>query len=89
MDVIACCAGATTTPNYLRSALVKISFTAPRPQPREAVVKECLRKLGKTPSFISGRGNRLASFFMQYIFSRKKAINIMGSTTRKMYRIRN
>ena len=89
VDVIACCAGATTTPNYLRSAPEKISFAAPRPQSPEAVVEECLRKLGKTPSFISGRGNKLASFFMQHIFSRKRAINIMGSTTRKMYRIRD
>jgi hypothetical protein len=43
--------------------------------------------LGKKPSYITGRGNRIASFFMQKIFSRKMAIQIMGDNTKKMYRI--
>jgi hypothetical protein len=87
VDVIACCAGATATPNYIRSMPGKTSFAAPQPQKPEAVVKECMRKLGKVPSFTSGSGNKLAAFLMQHIFSRKKAINIMGNSTRKMYRI--
>ena len=89
VDVIACCAGATATANYKNSKPGKISFLAPKPQEPEQVVEECLRRLGKTPSFISGSGNKLASFFMQYIFSRKKAITIMGDTTRKMYGIKD
>jgi short-subunit dehydrogenase len=35
---------------------------------------------------LQGSGNRLASFIMQKILPRKMAINIMGDTTRKMYR---
>jgi uncharacterized protein len=82
VDVIACCAGATGTPNYFNS---KPGKTGIKPQAPEEVVKECLRKIGKTPSFVSGTSNKLASFLMQHIFSRKMAINLMGNTTKKMY----
>ena len=88
VDVIACCAGATATPNYIQTKPGKISPLAPKPQQPEKVVEECLNRLGKTPSFISGTGNKVASFFMQHIFSRKKAITIMGDTTKKMYSIK-
>jgi hypothetical protein len=53
----------------------------------EEVVSECLAKLGRQPSMIAGRGNRLASFVMQRLLPRKAAINIMGDNTRKMYGI--
>jgi len=89
VDVIACCAGATTTPNYINSKPGKIGFAAPRPQLPEDVVEECLDKIGKTASFTSGGGNKLATFFMQHIFSRKRAIKIMGDTTKKMYGIKD
>jgi hypothetical protein len=53
----------------------------------EEVAEECLQKLGRKPSFITGRGNRIASFFMQKVLPRKTAVNIMGDNTRKMYRL--
>jgi short-subunit dehydrogenase len=53
----------------------------------EEVAKECLRMLGSKPSFITGKGNRVASFIMQKILPRKMAVNIMGDTTRKMYKL--
>jgi uncharacterized protein len=87
VDIIACCAGATATPGYKNSNPEKTWFLTPRVLDPEEVADECLRKLGKQPSFISGRGNRIASFIMQKIMPRKMAINIMGDTTRKMYRI--
>jgi hypothetical protein len=43
--------------------------------------------LGSKPSFITGRANRVASFIMQKILPRKMVVNIMGDTTRKMYRL--
>jgi short-subunit dehydrogenase len=89
VDVIACCAGATATPNYINSKPGKIGFAAPRPQLPEDVVEECLRKIGKTPSFTAGAGNKIASFIMQHIFSKKRAIKIMGDTTKKMYGIKD
>jgi short-subunit dehydrogenase len=87
VDVIACCAGATSTPNYLRTRPEKKRFLAPPVLTPGEVVEECMNKLGKVPSFIPGRGNRIASFIMQRIFPRKMAINIMGDNTRKMYRL--
>lgn len=87
VNVIACCAGATSTPGYNNSNPGKSSLFAPRVQAPEEVAEECLKKLGSRPSFISGRGNRIATFFMQKVLPRKMAITIMGNTTRKMYGI--
>ena len=89
VDIIGCCAGATMTPNYIQSKPKKISRLAPKPQLPEEVVDECLSKIGKAPSFISGRSNKIASFLMNHIFSVKRSINIMGDTARKMYGIRD
>ena len=87
VDVIACCAGATATPGFKKSKPENPGFFAPRIQDPEEVADECLKKLGKEPSYITGRGNRIASFIMQKILPRKMAINIMGDNTRKMYRL--
>jgi hypothetical protein len=87
VDIIACVAGATSTPGYIKSNPGKTSLFAPRILLPEEVAAECLKKLGKQPSVVTGRGNRIASFIMQKIFPRKMAINIMGDTTRKMYHL--
>ena len=87
VDVIACCAGATATPGFKNTYPEKTGFLTPRVLDPEEVVHECFKKLGKQPSYITGRANRLASFIMQKIPPRKMAINIMGDTTRKMYRL--
>jgi hypothetical protein len=87
VDVIACCAGATATPGYKNTHPEKTGFLTPRVLDPKEVADECFKKLGKQPSFIAGRGNRLASFVMQKIFTRKMAVTIMGDTTRKMYRL--
>jgi short-subunit dehydrogenase len=87
VDIIACCAGATSTPGYKKSNPEKTGFLTPRVLAPEEVAAECFKNLGNKPSFITGRGNRIASFIMQKIFPRKMAITIMGDTTRKMYRL--
>jgi len=87
VDVIACCAGATSTPNFINTKPQKTSFFAPRVESPEEVVQACMTRLGRKPSFISGRGNRIASFIMQKILPREMAINLMGSNTRKMYNL--
>lgn len=87
VDVIACCAGATSTPNFIKTKPEKKDFFAPKVQTPEEVVDECFRKLGKTPSFVCGNGNKLASFIMQNVLPLKMAIKIMGDTTRKMYHL--
>lgn len=86
VDVIACCAGATATPNFINTKPEKMGFfDAPVQAPKDVVI-ECFEKLGKTPSFVSGRSNKLITFFMQRILPRKLAITIMGDAARKMYR---
>ncbi len=87
VDVMTCCAGATSTPNYIDTKPEKTSIFAPKVQTPEAVVEECFKKLGKKPSIITGSGNKFASFIMQKLMPRKTAINTMGDNTRKMYRI--
>lgn len=87
VDVMACCAGATSTPNFKKSKPEKTSIFAPNVQTPDEVVAESLRKLGKKPSFIAGTGNKVASFFMQKVLPRKMTINIMGKNTQIMYRI--
>lgn len=87
VDIIACCAGATATPNFKNTNPEKNGFFAPRILTPEEIPDECFRQLGRQPSCIPGRGNRVASFIMQKILPRKMAVNIMGKTTRKMYRL--
>ena len=87
VDVIACVAGATATPNYLNTKPDDPGLIKPTVQNPDQVVEECFKKLGKTPSFICGFGNKLASIFMHKLFPRKLAVKIMGDTTRKMYRL--
>jgi short-subunit dehydrogenase len=87
IDIIACCAGATTTPNFLNTKPGATGLIKPPLQSPEAVVKECLQKIGKTPSFVSGTSNKLASFLMHRLLPRKLAAIILGSTTKEMYRV--
>jgi len=87
VDIRACCAGATTTPGYLRSGPAKAGIFAPAVLEPEEVVGECFKRIGKVPSFITGRGNRVASFFMHRLLPRKTAIQIMGDNTRRIYRL--
>jgi short-subunit dehydrogenase len=89
IDVIGCCAGATATPGYLNTNPGKASALEPKPQTPEQVVEACLKKIGKVPSFISGTGNKLVTFLMQYIFSRKMAVNLISDGMRKMYKIKD
>jgi len=85
VDIMACCAGATSTPGYINSAPAKTNLFAPAVQNPGELVRECFRKLGNKPSCITGRGNRIASFFMHRVLTRKMAVRIMGDNTRKMY----
>jgi short-subunit dehydrogenase len=89
VDVIACCAGATATPNYINTNPGKASILEPKPQSPEQVAEECLQKIGKTPYFISGTDNKLVSFLMRHLFSKKKAVTVMSDGMKKMYGIKD
>lgn len=88
VSVMACCAGATDTPNYSKSNPGRLGWLAPRIQQPHEVARECLAKLGTRPCLITGAGNKWASFFMTKLFSRKRAITIMGNATSDLYNLR-
>ena len=50
----------------------------------EQVAREALRELGRRPTMIPGRVNRLAALAMRWM-PRAFAIKTISSTTRKMY----
>lgn len=87
VDVISCIAGATSSPNFVKTKPKKAGLIEPKVQTPEQVVKECFAQLGKQPRVITGRANRIASFFMHRLLPRKLAIKIMGDTTKKMYEL--
>ena len=82
IDVLACCPNLIDTPNFRASAPAKSPMPATPPR---AVVAETLAALGRQPSIIPGRSNRLAAFVMRRLFPRRFAITLMGRTMRGMY----
>lgn len=80
VDVLACAAGATKTPNLLRAS--------PQGEPGmiepEQVVEEALAALGKGPMLVPGAFNRLASFFMRRVMPRRAAVELLGNRTAKL-----
>ena len=82
IDVLTCRAGATRTPRYLKDSgdEARSSFV-PEMEPAD-VAAEALAALGKTPSMVPGRANRLASAFMQRLLPRRTAVTVMGRASR-------
>jgi short-subunit dehydrogenase len=80
VDVLSVCAGATRTPNYLKSSPQE----APGILDPAQVVREALDALGRQPSMIPGWFNRAASMVMRKVLSRRLTIAIMGDQTRKL-----
>ncbi len=85
VDVLACCAGAVATPNYLASQPRAARLNLGAAMPPRQVVAEALGALGTHASIIPGRGNRVAAFLMRRVLPRRIAIEIMGRTLRQMY----
>ena len=86
VDVLACCPGATRTPNYQRSNPATTGSALVPVMEAEAVVRETLTELGKRPSIIPGKRNRVAAFLLHRLLPRRRAITIMGDNMRSMYR---
>jgi short-subunit dehydrogenase len=84
IDVLACRAGATRTPGYLGDrADDRGSRFVPEMEPAE-VVSEALAALGRQPSVIPGRANRVAAFLLQRLLPRRTAIDVMGRASRSI-----
>lgn len=80
VDVLAVCAGATRTPNYLKASA---KGGAPGELEPRQVVDEALAALGKGPLLIPGGFNRFAALMMRFM-PRRMTIALMGSQTRKL-----
>jgi short-subunit dehydrogenase len=85
IDVMACIAGATSTPAYL-SSLPKYGFFKPQVMKPEEVVTEAFKQLGKKARFIAGNSNRLNYFFLTRLLPRQLASSIANRVMARMYR---
>jgi short-subunit dehydrogenase len=87
VDVLACSAGAVSTPNYLGSLTAgKESNGAPSgAMTPEAVARETLAALGREGSFVPGFTNKVAAFMMRRVLPHGLAVRIMGQVMRRLY----
>ena len=88
VDVLACRAGAVSTPNYLQS-LARAGRPTARPpagaMPAEAVVAAALAGLGRAGSVTPGFSSQAAAFVMGRVLPRGLAIRLMGGVLRRLY----
>lgn len=84
INILACCAGATDTPNFRRThpkyGLIKPSVSKP-----QQVSETTLNKLGKTGLYIPGVGNRITYALLTRFLSRRSASRLMNKTMLDMY----
>lgn len=85
VDVLACCAGATRTPNYESSDPTQTGFLAPPLMEPVNVAREGLSALARGGGMIPGRLNRAAGFLLHRLIPRRSAVRIMGRNTRALY----
>lgn len=83
VDVLGFMAGSTKTPGWdanhpKPSGLVKVMDV-------KTAVAEALRALGKRPSLVAGKSNRLGYFFMGRVMPRSMAIRMVSKTMVKMF----
>jgi short-subunit dehydrogenase len=83
-DVLACIAGATSTPGYLASLPAGKVKTRSVMHP-DTVVEEGLRSLGHKSFVIPGAKNKLIYFLMTRILPRSTSLRMMNSAVGDMY----
>lgn len=86
VDVLACVAGATRTPNFNRQTPADKAESA-FPMDSKEVVEEAIFALeaGRGPTCIVGRMNKIVHFIFSRLISRKAAICFFSKATRKLY----
>lgn len=84
IDVMACIAGATSTPAYLKTDPQYGAFK-PKVMKPKAVAEAALKKLGKQTLFIPGFSNKMNYFILTRLLPRKMASSIANKTMKKMY----
>lgn len=85
VDVLALVAGATHTPTFDALTPRHRQKTVYPMQP-DAVVREALQQLGRRPTHIAGRLNRVVNWVLRRILSRRNAIRFISHNTKRVYR---
>lgn len=89
VDVLSLMPGSTRTPGFQGSLPAGTKLPrGVRVMESDDVAREALAALGRQPSIVAGRWNRVASSVMQRVLPRKRAIDIMTRSMRSMYRDR-
>jgi uncharacterized protein len=89
VDVLAFCPGATRTPAFLATNPRPTGRVSPPLMDPDETVAEALAALGRGPTRIAGKVNRLAAFVLHRLLPRRTLIELMSRTTRAMYDRRN
>lgn len=84
IDVMACIAGATATPAYLKTN-PKYGWPKPAVMQPEDVAETALKNLGRKTLFIPGVANRFNYFILTRLLPRKIAASIANKTMGGMY----
>lgn len=82
VNVVGVLPGTTDTPGFRSSA----ARGGPKPMPPAQVAEEVLSHVADGPVVVPGRANRATAFLTTRVLSRRRAIRLIGSVTRKMYR---
>ena len=85
VDVLTTIVGATDTPGWRAENPNPSAKTWPPVMTSQDTVRETFAVLGKTPSFVPGSQNRLATFLTSRLLSRKSAVATMGKEMDKRY----
>lgn len=84
IDVMACVAGATSTPAYLETEPNYGRFKPPLMNP-DKVADSAIKNLGKKTLFIPGFSNRLSYFFLTRMIPRAWAASLANKSMAKLY----
>lgn len=80
IEVVVSCAGATTTPRYLKST----DRIPPGTMTPDAVARETLGALGKGPRVVPGALNRFFAGLFERLLPRRTAIRLMAQNTKDL-----
>jgi short-subunit dehydrogenase len=84
VDVLSVIAGTTRTPGFESTGHRSGRFSPPVMEPKD-VVAESLEALGRQPSLVPGRVNRLTQALLSRILSRKRAVETLRRSMRAQF----
>lgn len=86
VDVLVIAPGSTETPGFLLEGPDRRSLAGRLLMPVEPTVREALDALGRQPTIIPGRRNRLGVGLLSRLLPRSLAIGVMGQNLRALFR---